>query len=257
MHRILYILFLIILTGCTSTVKNVYNTIKPPQARTESELFQVGESALAHGYYDVAIKHFEMISSKYPYSKFSEQAQLNLIYAYQNAGDNDAAIKVAERFVRFYPRSKYVDYAYYMRAVAYFEQDRGMLFNYFPLDPAERDLHEVRKSFEQFASFLRRFPQSDYVGDARQRMIFVRNLLAQHELNVAKLYMEDKRYLATANRLNTLIKDYPEAPQTEQALDLLVEANLALGLKKPAEQAYRVLEANFPNSSYIKQRRLA
>jgi outer membrane protein assembly factor BamD len=247
--RIIHLLLVaILLTACATKSMNPFKEFKPPHSRTENELFQAGESALSSGYYDIAIRQFEMISNKYPYSKHSEQSQLNLIYAYQKSGQGVTAVDIAERFIRFYPRSEHIDYAYYMRAVANFEQDRGLLFGYLPIDWAERDLSSIKQSFEQFSAFLRRFPKSQYAGDARLRMIHVRNLLAAKEWNIASFYYDEKRYLAAVNRLNILIKNYPEAPQIEKSLVLLIEANLKLQQKEPARQAYAILRVNFPNS---------
>jgi outer membrane protein assembly factor BamD len=248
------VIICLLLVGCSKkSVTQYFNEFKPPQNRTENELFQVGERSLANGYYDIAINQFEMINTKYPYSKFSEQAQLNLIYAYIKAGQSTAAAATADRFIRYYPRSEHIDYAYYMKAVANFEQERSMMFNYLPVSISERDMTEIKKSFEQFATFLRLYPKSKYAGDARLRMTYVRNLLAEKEINAAKFYIRAKRYMAASNRLNYLLKTYPEAPQTEQALGMLIKANELLRLEAPARQAYSVLKLNFPHSRYVKR----
>ena len=245
---------LVLLAACASTkksVSNYFSEFRPPKNRTENELFQVGERALANGYYDIAVNQFETINTKYPYSKYSEQAQLNLLYAYLKAGQSTASSATAERFIRYYPRSKHIDYGYYMRGVAQFEQERSTMFNYLPVSVSERDMTEIKKSFDAFSTFLRLYPKSKYAGDARLRMIYVRNLLARKELETADFYINEQRYIAASNRLNYLVKHYPEAPQAEKALGLLVMVNNKMHLQKPAQQAYRVLKLNYPHSKYL------
>ena len=228
---------LFLITSCSTVEKNIFGETHTPERRTEDTLFQIGEKALSEGNYDLAIHKFEAIHKLYPYSQHSEQSLINLIYAYHKDKQNFSTETTAKRFIRYYPRSKNVDYAYYMLALSHFDLDRGLIFKYLPTDVTERDLEPLKKSFEQFSNFLQRFPNSIYAQDAQLRMIYIRNSIAKKELNTAKFYQKEQRWIACANRLNYLIQHYPESPQVKEALSLLIKAQEHLKLKTLSKQS--------------------
>lgn len=244
-------LVLFVLAACSSTPDQ--KTLDPFAGMSAKILFTQGERAMASGGYGVAANYFESLDAQYPFSPYTQQAQLNIIYAYYRSDDKASAVAAADHYIHLYPRSKDVDYAYYMKGIASFEQNRGILSGYVPLDHAWRDPGTATTAYDTFATLIRRFPRSQYALDARQRMVYLRNLFAQKELHIATYYMRRRAYVAAANRATYLIEHYPQAPQAEQALVLLVKANRELGLRKPAEDALATLRLNYPRSTALKK----
>lgn len=229
--------------GACSTFKSNNSTL--PQASAK-ELFIEAEQALADADYQKAIHAYEALDSQYPFGEFSEQAKLDAIYAYYASDDMPEAAVAAERFIHLYPRARHVDYAYYMKGISNFQQNHGFLHKYFPYDESMRDIKNSRQAYDDFRDFIRLFPDSFYVSDAKQRMIYLRNLLAQKELHASEYYFQRRAYVAAANRASYLIQHYRQAPQTASALVLMIKSNRAIGLLKVANDALHVLEANYP-----------
>lgn len=239
------------LSSCSYLLKPF---IAPPiDQLSAQQLFNGGKSSLASGDYSTAAKYFESLNAQYPFGKYSQQAMMDLIYAYYKKGDNPSAAAAAQRYIHLYPRAKNVDYAYYMKGVANFEQNRGLFADYLPMDLSQRDPGTMLESYQDFRTLLRRFPDSQYAADGRQRMIFLRNMFAKKELSIAQFYMHKKMYVAADNRANYLVQNYPQAPQVEPALVIMVKANRKLGIKKNAQQALSVLRLNYPNSKALRR----
>ena len=246
MKKINYLLPLVlalILGACSNTSIDPVAAFKNQSA---SQIFRAGEIALAEKDYAEAIRNFEAMQILYPFGLHTEQAQLDLIYAYYMNDDNVSASAAAERFIHLYPRSDHVDYAYYMRGLADFEQDRGWMQRYLPIDAALRDPGTARIAFADFAELLRLFPHSCYAADARQRMIYLKNLFAKHELRVAEFYYHRGAYVASAGRANYILQHYQESSIIPDALIILIRSYQNLHLVKPAADALDVLRTNFP-----------
>jgi|TARA_B100000745_G_scaffold107533_2_gene68853 outer membrane protein assembly factor BamD len=213
------------------------------------ELYKQGKEALDEGrYYDAADK-FELLESRYPFGPLSQQGQLDLIFVYYKLNDSASALASADRFIRLYPNHPHVDYAYYMRGLINFNIDKSVLQKMFNTDFSQRDAGSSRQSFQDFSALLKRFPESDYANDARKRMIFLRNSLAEYELHVARYYMERGAYLAAANRAKYVVENYPQSPANIDALKLMVSAYKILGLDELAENAHNTLRFNFPEAA--------
>jgi outer membrane protein assembly factor BamD len=244
----LLILFIILysflnLSGCGSD---------PTQEDWTAERFySEAKSALNKGDYTTAIKYYEMLETRYPFGKYAQQAQLDVIYAYYKYDEPESALVAADRFIKLYPRHKKVDYVYYMKGVVNFELTQGLLDRFLPLDRSQRDQGTATQSFLNFSKLVTRFPKSKYSPDARLRMIHLRNRLAQSELNVAAFYMKRGAYLAAANRAKTVIASYQGAKSMPKALIILAKSYKILGLKDLSNDALRVLKLNYPNSEGI------
>lgn len=249
MKKILYFtslcFILFTLNGCATATKSLSEKYKD---KTAAELYNNGELAVAKGRYKDAIDYFEGLQSVYPFNDYAEQSQLSLIYAYYKSDDQVSAVAAADRFLRFYPRSQFADYALYLRGLANFEQKRGLLQNIFYVDIASRDFGTMTQAFSDFRLLLERFPNSKYAPDAHKRMIYLRDMFAKHELDVAKFYMRQKNYVAASNRATYIVQHLQGASEVKAALIILVKANSALGLSKPAEDAKRILELNYPSA---------
>ena len=234
------------LTGCEFKNESMV-TPANLQGMTAKRLFSTGEKAMVRKDFEVAIKYFEALDSQFPFSQFTEQNMLNMMYCYHKNGDHAASAATASRYIKLYPRAKRVDYAYYMKGIAEFDQDRTALMRHLPVDVALRDLTYARQSYNNFSTFINRFPNSPYAADASQRMIYLRNLFARKELSAAKFYFERKAYVAAANRASYVVHHYQQAPEVAPALVILVKANRKLGLHKEAADALHVLKTNYPN----------
>lgn len=209
------------------------------------DLFNQAEAALKKKEYTAAIKRFEALDTMYPFNDNAERASLDLVYAYYKKDEYPLAVASADRFIHLYPRAKQVDYAYYMKAMANFKQDRGGLANIVPIDTSWRDSGTQAEAYVDFEALVQKFPQSRYKANALQHMIYLRNKFAQHELNIAKFYYEHKTYVAAVERANYLIKTYPESPAVKEALVVLYYANRALRLDKAAAEAATVYQASY------------
>lgn len=208
------------------------------------KLYELGREALEREHYETAIRHFENLSARFPFGEYAQQAQLDTAYAYYMFNEPESAISAAELFIRNYPRHPDVDYAYYLRGLANFDQTRAFLDDLMKEDPARRDPRTAIESFRHFAELVRRYPDSPYAADAVQRMTHLRNYLARHELHVADFYMRRKAYIAAVSRARHVIENYPGTPAATSALDVMARAYDALGLTDLAADTRRVMAAN-------------
>ncbi len=227
------------LGACKST-----RDLEALQHMPSDELYEAGQQAMTKRFYSDAIDKFEALDAAYPFGVHAKPAQLSLMYAYYKMGDQPSAVATADRFIHLYPRDKNVDYAHYMRGLANFEQDRGVFINFFPVDISKRDPGTMREAYDDFSILVKRFPKSKFTPDANQRMIFLRNLFAEHELHAARYYLKRKANVAAANRASFVIENYSPAPQRQEALSILVAANKALELEQPSKNAQKVKDLN-------------
>ncbi len=235
----------LVLAACSSTEKTV------PESLTEAELYEQSTAALNDRNFSTAVEKLRALESRYPFGPFAEQAQLDLIYAYYMSTEPEASRASAERFIRLHPQHPNVDYAYYMRGLASNTADLGLLERYVPVDLSRRDPGQARQSFGEFAELLRRFPDSKYAPDARQRMIYLRNRLARYEMHAADYYLKRKAYVAAVNRGRYVVEHLQGTPVVEEALGIMIEGYQHLGLNKPADEALLVLKTNFPDSTML------
>lgn len=246
-YRLFTALLFLLLSACSSSPsENKFETFPELDAR---ELYQEAQSSLKAGNYQGAVRRLEALDLRYPFGAYSQQSQLDLIFAYYKLGDSENALSTADRFIRQNPRHPNVDYAYYMRGLVKFNNETGFFENLFAADLSKRDASSAREAFENFSELMRRFPESKYAADARQRMIYLRNRLAEYEIHVAKFYMTREAYLAAANRAKYVVEHYPKTPAVKEALTIMVTAYDLLEMKDLAAQARRVLEFNYPKAS--------
>ena len=212
----------------------------------EVELYQQAQADLDNKSYTSAISKLKALESRYPFGRFAEQAQLELIYAYYRNVEPEAARSAAERFIRLHPQHPNVDYAYYLKGLAAFDQDNGLLARFMPLDMSKRDPGAARDSYNEFARLTSRYPNSRYAPDAKQRMIFLRNRLAANEVHVGQYYLTRKAYVAAANRGRYVVENFQETPAVGDGLALMVEAYQHLGLDDLAASSLATLKLNYP-----------
>ena len=212
-------------------------------------IYARAQKAMRNSSYGEAIKQLEALQSRFPFSEPARQSQLDLIYAYYKARQIDPAIDAADTFIRENPTNPRVDYAYYMKGLVYFERQSNWLERKFNVDLSQRPPVNARKSFEVFQQLLEKYPHSEYVGDARQRMVFLRNRLADFELHVALYYMRRGAYVGAINRARFCVENYDGAPAVKGSLKVLVDAYRDLHMMDLAANAEKVYADNYPANS--------
>lgn len=225
-----------ILAGCASDRRAAFLPGEGPEA-----IYDYGAAAMESGDFRDALAYFQALQARYPFSNVTRQAQLDMIYCYYRNRERESAIDAAEAFERENPTHPRVDYALYMRGLAHFDQAPSWIERAFKVDMTERPPRETLEAFTAFQELLRRFPDSEYATDARERMIFLRNRLATYEIHVAQYYMERGAYVAAINRAKYTLEHYPGAPDVETALEIMVEAYDMLGMTDLADDSRRVL----------------
>ncbi|MEW5889552.1 MAG: outer membrane protein assembly factor BamD [Pseudomonadota bacterium] len=244
--RSLAVILALLLAGC-----GIFGETKDETAGwSANRLYAEAKEAMADGAYDKAVKYFETLEARYPYGRYAQQAQIEIAYAYYKSGDAASAIAAADRFIRLHPNHPNVDYVYYLKGIVNFNEDLGLLGHVSGQDMTERDPKAARDSFDAFKELVAKFPSSKYTPDAVQRMEYLVNALASHEVHVARYYYNRGAFVAAANRAQYTVKTYPQAPALEEALFIMVKAYDRLGLNDLRDDAERVMRRNFPNSEY-------
>lgn len=210
------------------------------------ELYQRASNAMDGARHDLAINIFKKLESRYPFSPYALQAQLDLAYSYLLYGQPERAVTEADRFIRFNPTHPHVDYAYYIKGVANSGTKR-FLSSWYPRNPAAFEKQPLEDAFTAFSQLVNRYPGSRYAVDARQRMVYLRNILAEHEIDVARHYLEKGAWVAAANRANYVLTHFARTPSSREALSVLSQAYQNLELPDAAADARRILEVNFSN----------
>ncbi len=234
------------LVGCNSTPP-----ASSPNATAET-LYADAKADLNSGNYEAAIKTFERVEGRGAGTLLAQQAQLDLAYTYWRSGDRTQGLATIERFIKLNPSSPALDYALYLRGVINFNDDIGVLGSLAGQDLAERDQRASRDAHQAFKQLVEQFPDSPYAADARLRMDYIVNSLAKYELYVARYYYKRGAYLAAVNRAQQAVLDFQTSPTTEEALYIMVQSYDRLGLPELRDDANRVFEKNFPNSTYPK-----
>ena len=231
------------LLGCKSLFGD--DDSNPYKDETAEQLYGEAQKELKKHEYTSSIKRLEAMDSMYPFHEKAEQAQLDLIYAYYKKDDFASCAAAADRFVHLYPRSTKVDYAYYMKAMANFNQLRGALATVFPMDLAWRDPGTQSQAYADFGTLVERFPNSKYTPNARQRMIYLRNLFAAREMHIASYYYYRQMYVAASERANYVVRNYSQSKSARPALALMYFAYQKLGMEKAANEVNTVYLASF------------
>ncbi len=242
--RLVIIAVLAALVGCSSG----RNSVNPED--DARKVYTKGQRALNIGNFSTAINQYEYLQAVYPFSEYARQAQLDLMYAYYRAKEPDAAIEAADQFLLENPTHPRVDYAHYIKGLVNFERERGPVERFFRVDLAKRPPNKLEDSYRSFATVANEFPDSVYAQDSRQRMVFLRNRLAQYEVHVASYYMRRGAFVAAANRSKYVLENFQQTPSVVPALQIMVSAYRQLELDDLAEDSMRVLEENYPDQAF-------
>jgi len=215
------------------------------------ELYNTATKSMNSKNWGRAIGAYKALQTRYPFGRYTEQSMLDLAYVYFKGGEPENALSTLDRFIRTYPTHPSVDYAYYLKGLVNYSENLGFLERMMPARVRDRDQSTARDAFMDFSELIRRFPDSRYVPDARQRMIFLRNNLAAYEIAVAEYYLRREAYIAAANRARYALETYPNTPQNSEALVVLHKAYSELELPYLAEGSMAVLALNYPDNYYV------
>jgi outer membrane protein assembly factor BamD len=239
---------LFVLSGCANLGKEVDETAN----WSAQQIYRDAKENLDSRNYEKAIKQYERLQARFPFGRFAQQAEIEIAYAHYKQNDVEGTVAATDRFIKLHPENPAVDYAYYLKGLVHFNQDMGLLGRFAEQDQAERDPKAARDSFDAFRELSTRFPNSKYTADAIDRMKYLVNLLAAHEVRVANFYYRRTAYVAASSRARYALETYPQSPALEEALFILVKSYDALEMVELRDDADRVLRKNFPDSSYLK-----
>ena len=214
-----------------------------------TEAYELAQASIEKGNYRRGVQIFEAIQARYPFSDLSRQVQLELIYAYYKSGRKEQAVQAADNFMRENPIHDRIDYALYIKGLAYFEGEAGFLERRFKKDITERPPKEVDLAYSTLRRLIERYPASEYAPDARQRLVFLKNRMSAYENHVADYYLRRGAYVAALNRAKSALEDYNGADGNARSLQIMADAYEELGMRDLAADTRRVLAANFPNES--------
>jgi outer membrane protein assembly factor BamD len=239
-------------TGC-SGIKSLF---KGDKNRNEgvpvATLYDQAHTQMEHGNWSSANETFGRLIAQYPYGPYAEQALMEQAYAQYKAGKHEDAISTIDRFIRTYPTHKHIAYMYYLRGLTNMARNTVFMARTFKLDTSNRDLDAPMQAYNDFNTLISRYPGSRYVGDARQRMVFLRNQFARYELNTGLYYLRRGAWVSAANRATYLLETYPQSDSQNDAVALLGEAYTRMGETKLATDARRVLEQNDPQHPWLR-----
>jgi outer membrane protein assembly factor BamD len=213
----------------------------------EEQIYDQAQRFLNSRNFDLAVQALQALESRYPFGRYAEQAQLELIYAHYNAFEPEAAVEAAERFIRLHPQHPSVDYAFYMKGLATATSSEDFLSRFSPTDRTKRDTGFAKEAFAEFAQLVSRYPDSPYAADARDRMVYLRNLLARNEIHVANYYFRRGAYLAAVNRGRYVVENFQRTPAVPDGLAVMAQGYLLLGMDELAQESIEALAINYPD----------
>jgi len=224
--------------GCRSSRKD-------PTKSSPEVLYKKAHKSLDSYDFNAAIKQYEALTARYPFTDQARQARLDLIYAYYRAGEGESATDAAETFIRENPTHPRVDYAWYVKGLVDFERSPNAIEHLFRVDLSQRPPSTARKAFSAFRTVVEQYPKSEYAHDSLQRMVYLRDRLADYEVHVARYYMKRGAYVAAAQRAKGCVENFDGAPAVKDALKMMIEAYDRLNLKPLADKAREVYQLNY------------
>ena len=241
------ICFLLLLTSCAFFDKA---KIDPYKDMPEAQLYNLGSDFLANADIPQAVVLFEMLEARFPFSTYAQQSILDLAFAYYDFGQKDDAIAECDRFIDLYPNHPNLDYAYYLRAISNLEKEQPFFQELLGQDISKYDLTRLEQAYSDFLLISNKFEGSKYAADAQNRLIFLRNAMANHEVYIAKYYLKRGAFLASSERAKYMLETYPGAPASKDALIVLIDSYNKLGSSQLALETAEVLTTNYDNYQY-------
>lgn len=247
-HLLGIILFTaLVLGGCASKSDDETRPVRDSRYAPDvaaQKLFERGELMMNSGNYEASIRAFEQLETQYPLSKMARQSQLNLIYCYYKRNNKELAVDSANQFIKENPVHKKLDYVYYVLGLAHFDEENNRFENLLRIDRNKRPQNDMQDAMEYFQTLVNKYPNSEYVTDANQRIVFIRERLAAHDLSIAQYYVRRGIYIAAANRAKNIIENYPDTQAARQALNILEVSYNGMGMTDLAADVRRVKQNN-------------
>jgi outer membrane protein assembly factor BamD len=258
--RILGLLALLSLTACSpgSVLNDVFggddsgtssglgDALSPDLAKSDDQqvaaLYNGGLGELNSGNYKTAAAKFGEVERRHPYSKWATKSLLMQAFAHYQRRSFDDSINASKRFISLHPGHQDAPYAYYLVALAEYEQINGVA----------RDQSQTEKALESLEEVARRYPDSPYAADAQKKVLLARDRLAAKEMDVGRFYLKRGSYLAGVNRFKRVVTEYQTTSHTPEALFRLTESYMAMGVVSEAQTAAAVLGHNFPQSTWYR-----
>lgn len=234
-----------VLAGCGTSPEDKAETLEA------KDLYEAANRSMTAGQYDSAVTYYKRLQARFPFGPYTSQGLIELAYAHWKNHQPEEAIAVADRFIREHPTHNHVDYAYYLKGLINFRRQLSVTEMLFPYERTTRDQTHAQQAFRAFQELITRYPNSPYAADARQRMVHLRNNIAQYELNIAEYYLSRNAYVAAVNRAKRVVENYDKTPAAPDACVVLIRAYDAMGMSDLAADARRVLELNYPRHSYL------
>jgi outer membrane protein assembly factor BamD len=239
----IFIVSLTLLSGCkTHSNKNL-------KKQTAAQLYAGAHKSMLNGDYEFALKQYESLTSRFPFTGESRQARLDMIYVYYRRGEKETAVDAVEQFIRENPSHPRVDYAWYMKGLIYFERTPYSFERWMGVDMAKRPPSDAIKSINAFQTVVTQYPNSEYAHDALKRLTYLRNRLAEYEVNVARWYVKRGAYIAAARRAQGVIEQYDGAPAEQPALAIMLDCYQRLGYTELASNVQHIYDLNYPPQS--------
>ena len=246
---LIILFFLTLLIGCVNTSNNFRNLY---EGKTPEFIYSKGHKEIKQKKYHKAIDIFNFLNSQYPSGEYTELGNTDLIYAYYEDNQTDMALLSSLQFVKVYPNSKYLGYVHYMLGVLYYDNNRGIIERRLPYTMSQHDVTPLLESFKSFAHSIVLSPKASYVKDAQRRMLYIKNILAEYQYNIAYYYFERSAYLAAIRRAKNIIEKYPQTSSVEKAIVLIIQSYDILKLPDLAEKYMQILQLNYKNNTYLK-----
>lgn len=234
---VLCLLGLGMMTASCAADKNV------DENKSAEELYNTGYKLLNKTSYPRAAEKFEKVELQHPYSQWAVKSKLMGAYAYYKDQKYDDAIMSLDRFIKYHPGNKDISYAYYLKAMCYYEQVGGV----------EKDQRNTEMALNALHQVIVRFPNTDYAKDAALKIDLTNDHLAGQEMEIGRFYLHQKNYLSALNRFSVVVNHYQTTSHIEEALYRQAEIYTALGLSKEKEDAIKVLGHNYPDSKWYKE----
>lgn len=243
-NQILFLIFALIsllFSSCSDSQNNI--GIGVSEDKAAEEIFNSGERELIRRRYNDAAEKFKEVERLYPYSDWAKRALIMQVYTFHKGKEYENVVSAANRFIEFHPKDKDIPYAYYLIGLSYYDQVLAI----------GRDQKLTQEALKIFKLIIKEYPDSEYASSSQIKFDFLKNQLANKEMEVGRYYLKRSHYVSAINRFRGIIEDFSTTSQVPEALHRLVEAYLSLGLTDEAQTAGAILGYNYKSNEWYER----